>query len=220
MNILGIKVSYSIGNNLILFLLILITVLTAYFFKITVYTNQIIYQDIKETISITEFEKIIGIQKKISLLSYLFLASVSFLKYLLISSILFIGLQFYETKVNFSLILRIVCLSEFILIIPAIIKILWFMYFKTEFSLSDIQLFYPLSILNLLDGNISNIWIYPLQLLNVFELTYWVALAYGISKLINNNFDKALKIVLSSYLPALVVWVVFVMFLTVTLNPG
>jgi ABC-type transport system involved in cytochrome bd biosynthesis fused ATPase/permease subunit len=79
----------------------------------------------------------------------------------------------------------------------------------------------PLSLLNIFDyTTLNKILIYPFQLLNVFEIIYWIALAYGISKLINNNFDKAFKIVLSSYIPALIVWVVFVMFLTITLNPA
>ena len=60
---------------------------------------------------------------------------------------------------------------------------LWFS-FNISYQLVDLQIFSPISVLNLLEFDYNEkIWIYPLQLLNVFELTYWIALAYGISKL-------------------------------------
>jgi len=63
-------------------------------------------------------------------------------------------------------------------------------------------------------------FIYPLQVLNLFELAYWFVLAYFIGKLAFTEKDKGkpmdlgLKIVASSYGSALLLWVVVVMFFT------
>lgn len=142
------------------------------------------------------------------------------LRIFVVAIIIYIGIYLWGYKSKFNDVIKITLLTQFIFFIPKLILMLWFS-FNISYQLVDLQIFSPISVLNLLEFDYNEkIWIYPLQLLNVFELTYWIALAYGISKLINNNFDKALKIVLRSYVPALVVWVVFVMFLTVTLNPS
>jgi hypothetical protein len=60
--------------------------------------------------------------------------------------------------------------------------------------------------------------IYPLQTVNAFELLYWFALAYGISKVTKSDLQGGMKVVLSSYVPALLLWIVFVTFLS--LNAG
>nr|WP_271543886.1 hypothetical protein [Pelobium sp.] len=189
-------------------------------------TSTLLYTDdfYREILSLQLPDKtinsILETKKQYSFFLYPISVVLEIIKYLVITFLVATGLLIFGYKIKFKRILKIVVISDLILIIPSVLKILWFNFYKTNYSLQDLQLFYPLSILNLLNTNISNIWIYPLQLLNVFEISYWIALAYGISKLINNNFDKALKIVLSSYIPALVVWVVFVVFLTVTLNPA
>jgi hypothetical protein len=134
---------------------------------------------------------------------------------------LYIGLFVWNCKIGFGKVLKVILLAEFVLIIPLIIKCIWFFFFKLNYTIEDFQMYYPLSLSNLFNlESISKLLLYPLQLLNFFELLYCIVLGHFISKLINNNFDKAFKIVLSSYVPALIVWVVFVMFLTVTLNPA
>jgi hypothetical protein len=45
----------------------------------------------------------------------------------------------------------------------------------------------------------------------VFELAYWLILAYFIGKITETNMDRGLKIVASSYGSALL-WVVVIMF--------
>lgn len=57
---------------------------------------------------------------------------------------------------------------------------------------------------------------YPLQTLNVFELVYWLLLAKGVSEALNRDFTRSFELVMASYGSALVLWIVTVMFLTVT----
>mgnify|MGYP003395149940 CR=1 FL=1 len=56
--------------------------------------------------------------------------------------------------------------------------------------------------------------IYPLQTLNLFEIAYIIYLSYQIGYLTKTNADNGLKIVSYSYVPALFLWVVVVMFFT------
>src|SRR5690606_35099916 len=116
-----------------------------------------------------------------------------------------------------------VCSSdlEFVMLLPILIKTIWFTLAGGDYSLEDFQYFYPLSLLSVVDyKQVDALWYYPLQLLNVFELLYWIALGWGLHTIIQKDFDRSLRIVLGSYLPALVLWIVVVMFLTVTFNPA
>ena len=57
-------------------------------------------------------------------------------------------------------------------------------------------------------------FIYPFQVLNLFELAYWLILAFYIGKATKTNMDNGLKIVASSYGLALFLWVAVIMFFT------
>ena len=143
------------------------------------------------------------------------------IKYVTLSIIIQIGAILWGFKIAFNKALKVVIISEFVFILALIIKFLFFYLSGKNYSVEEVQLFYPLSFLNVLSvHSVAKIWLYPLQLLNIFEVAYWFILAYGISHLLKSNFDKTLRIILSSYLPALLIWVIFVMFLTVTLNPA
>ena len=72
---------------------------------------------------------------------------------------------------------------------------------------------------------VDPIFIYPLSLLNVFELLYFVVLAWLLVGVINEanqerpvNFGKSLKLVTASYGSGLLLWVVFVMFISLNLT--
>ena len=90
---------------------------------------------------------------------------------------------------------------------------------QTDYDLNDLQAFYPLSLLNLFETQELDKWlIYPLQLVNLFELVYWLVLAYGVSQVIEMPMQRAFGIVAASYGSGLLVWVVFIMFLTISLS--
>ena len=105
----------------------------------------------------------------------------------------------------------------FLLII--IVKTTWFYFFQTDFTLEDLQYFYPLSALNIIGYQGLEPWyIYPFQVINLFEVAYWFILSYLIGKELNETTEKGLSIVASSYGVGLLIWVVGVMFLTLNMS--
>ncbi|AUS06532.1 hypothetical protein [Pseudotamlana carrageenivorans] len=76
-----------------------------------------------------------------------------------------------------------------------------------------------LSALNIIGYEGLQTWfIYPFQVLNLFELAYWFILAFLIGKEIHENTDKGMAIVASSYGIGLLIWVVGVMFITLNMS--
>ncbi len=60
--------------------------------------------------------------------------------------------------------------AGFILLIPGLVKIIWFLFIQTNYTIQDLQLFYPFSLLNLVNsGMLEPCLLYPLQVLNLFE---------------------------------------------------
>ena len=159
---------------------------------------------------------------KLKWFSYVIIPLFLLVKTTLIASIIYIGAFFYsKVKVTFKQLFNAIVKAEFVFLGVGILKIIWFYFFQTNYTLEDLQYFYPLSALNIVGYKGIDAWfIYPLQTLNLFELAYWLLLAYFIGKLAFTEKDKGkpmdlgFKIVASSYGSALLLWVVVVMFFT------
>ena len=74
-------------------------------------------------------------------------------------------------------------------------------------------------------ASVDPIFIYPLSLLNLFELGYFIALAWMIKELLKEEqpemyfgMGKSLQLVGVSYGSGLLLWVIIVMFITLNLS--
>lgn len=178
--------------------------------------KKLYFNSLAEQFTTKQIEQYFEFQDKWQLLTYIFVPIVLLIKTLLISSVIYIG-SFFLNKIplTFKQIWNIVLTAEFIFLLIGIIKIIWFYFFQTNYNLEDIQYFYPFSALNIVGYQELEPWlIYPFQVLNLFELGYWLILAYYIGKAAETTMDNGLKIVASSYGSSLLLWVVLVMFFT------
>ena len=114
---------------------------------------------------------------------------------------------------------------NFVYVISGLTKLIFFIFFKQVSSLFDLQ-YTPFSILNLLDKSIiSPLFEYPLSLLNLFELSYFLVLAWLLLEVMKRDnreisfgYGRSLKLITVSYGGGLLLWVVFVMFITINLT--
>lgn len=159
-------------------------------------------------------------QSRLKWIYFIFIPIFLTIKFFLIASILYIGTFFLsKIPINFNQLWAIVINSEYIFLLFPVCKIIWFYFFQANYTLEDVQFFYPLSALNIIDYKDLSPWfIYPLQTINLFEFAYIIYLAYQIGNLTKTNTDTGLKIVASSYIPALFLWVFIVMFFTLNFS--
>jgi hypothetical protein len=54
---------------------------------------------------------------------------------------------------------------------------------------------------------------YPLSILNVFEVVFWLLLTLGMSRLLNRSFKASLGFIATTYGLGLLMWMVFIIFL-------
>ena len=169
-----------------------------------------------------QIDELLDLKVKWQIFTYVIIPLILLIKTALIASVLYIGTFFYsKIKVTFKQLFDAVVKAEFVFLGVGVLKIVWFYFFQTNYTLEDLQYFYPLSALNIVGYKGLESWfIYPLQVLNLFELAYCLLLSYFVGKLAFTEKDKGkpmdlgFKIVASSYGSALLLWVVVVMFFT------
>jgi len=195
--------------------LIVINILTNhYLFSASFYHEQLI-----EQMSAERIKDIITQSYKYEWFGYLITPLFLFIKIILIAICLKIGLIFIDIKKSWSKVLNWIIKLETIFLVPSVIILLWFMFIRTDYTYSDLQFFYPLSLLNLFNPEeLNQLFVYPLRLVNVFELLYWLALAKLFATETGKKFGKAFEFVMYTYGVGLLIWVVFVMFLTVNIS--
>lgn len=176
----------------------------------------LLYNSLSEQLTQKQIQHFFEFQDKWKWLGYVFIPILLLVKTSLIASTLYIGTFFFsKIPVTFKQLWAIVVSAEFVFLLPPVFKIAWFYFFQTNYKLEDIQYFYPLSALNIMGyKNLEPWFIYPFQTLNLFELVYWLILAYYIGKATKTTMDNGLKIVAYSYGSALLLWVVTIMFFT------
>ena len=147
-----------------------------------------------------------------SALQYFTIPAVYLWKFLVIAFMIWVGCFMFGFRVTYEQCWRIVMASELVFYIPEIIKIGWFMVFETDPDFYRIQAFYPLSMMSFFDhATLPDRFHYPLKALNLFEIVYMATLMLGVWHFSKKPFKNAFIIVVSTYLPIFIFWLVFYM---------
>ncbi len=204
-------------NNLYLFFLVIgLFFLTIYLSTNILSSEQLVYDFYSELLTEEKAEELIESSKKWWWVSYALIFIIVLVRSSLVALCLSIGLLFYdmERDLGFKKIFNVALTGELILVLVGFFKIFYFVFFKENYSFQDIQEFSPLSYISFLDITKIEPWlIYPLQILNLFEVGYFFVLVYGLHRLLNNKYWKSFEIVALSYGTGLTIWVGIVMFL-------
>lgn len=207
-------------NSVIIFcLLCLFGLLLTFAVEYALVSEPLIFNAYAEQLTIDQIKVILDSKERWWWVGYAILPLVYLLKFSLIASCLSLGLYLVANRWEFKAFFQAAAKAEFVMLIPGLVKLFWFLFIQTDYTLNDLQLFYPLSLLNLFEpGTLEPYLLYPLQVLNLFEVAYWFALAYGVARVMNASLERGFGLVMASYGSGLALWVVFIMFLTVSLS--
>jgi len=181
--------------------------------------EELVLNSLIENFSLSQIENYLSSKERWEYFSYLIIFIMLLLKTAVIAAILDAGCFFFSKEIKYKKLFNIVVKAEFVFLLVIVFKTAWFYVFQQDYTLEDLQYFYPLSALNIIGYEGLQPWfVYPLQVLNLFELAYWVILAYLLGKELKVSTDKGMSIVASSYGVGLLIWVVAVMFLTLNMS--
>lgn len=212
---------YKFNSSFLLLILIFISILLGIVSKYFLNAEELLYNFYSEELAQEQLEKILESQKKWEWVGYAIIPLLILIRSSLVALCLSVGVFFYEMerKIPFKDFFRIALVGEFVLVLVGYFKLGYFYFIKTDYSLLDLQQYYPLSYINFLDLEKIQPWlVYPLQTINLFEFAYFFVLVYGLWKLLINNYLKSLEITAVSYGTGLIIWLGLVMFLTLNIS--
>jgi hypothetical protein len=206
---------YNFKAKKMFLILLAFYLLLGYFTNTLILTREFYYSIFGTQFTSKHIEQMINNSGKYQWLSYMVIPILLYVKIHIVCCLIFLGIEFSEKKLSYSYILKIVLFAELAMLLSAITKFSYFIIIGIK-DMPHLKSFYPFSIIDFFDpGKIPSYFIYPLQLLNIFELAYWLILAFGIMVFTNQNFGKSLRTVASSYGLALIIWVVFIVFIQI-----
>ncbi|MDO5615481.1 MAG: hypothetical protein Q4G16_04770 [Cruoricaptor ignavus] len=119
-------------------------------------------------------------------------------------------------NIKYSDFVFISLIAEFVFIIAGLYKFVYFYWLQTDYTLEDLQTYYPMSLINFREYISTEKWLaYPLQLVNLFEVFYWIVLVVGVRGLFGDNIShrRTTGYVALTYGTGLLFWTGIVCFL-------
>ncbi len=219
---MNILLRYYNQRGLNLFILItLLNLLVIWLSKSVLINETVFYNTYSEQLTYDRSMKIFERMKDIAWISYAFVPVLLFIKFTLVSLVLYTGVVLcnLQNRISLGSVFKIVIASEIIFIAAGFAKFLWFYLFAGNYDLKDLGFFYPLSLINIFrESEISGLWRYPLQTVNLFHIIYILLLSYGLSKISSLDKKDSDRVVILSYLPSLLLWIVLIMFISVDMS--
>lgn len=206
-------------NSYYFLLLSLILIVISIFSRVFLDYDQLLFDSLSQKLTTDQIQDVIFLHKKWTWLGYVLIPLLLLVKTSLISAIIDAGCYCFDKAIKYKTIYSIVIKAEFIFLSVPLSKIIWFLVFQTSYTLEDIQNFYPFSVINYMGyEGLDPWWVYPFQALNLFEILYWLFLAYFLSKELKISTESGLSIIASSYGISLLIWIVSVMFFTLNMS--
>jgi hypothetical protein len=130
-----------------------------------------------------------------------------------------IGAVLSSITFKFKTVFKTALLAEVVFIIAQTIYTINLFFHADALTLATVADYFPLSALSYFGAANVVDWLhYPLQTLNSFEAAYMGVIAWLLSKQWKQGFIECLAIVVPSYATGLLLWLVFVAFLTLQVS--
>jgi len=201
-----------------LLLIIAFTSLLTFVIPYLFLTNSLYYQSFGEQLSVERISELIDLSQKWQWVSYLLIPLIVLIRISFTATSLYIGFYVTEQPVQFRKLFKIALVADFVFVVSGIVKLLILIFFKEVSNLNDLQ-FQPFSVMQLLDkSSVEPYLIYPLSVISVFELLYWIVLARLLADVLDRPIVKSFRTVAASYGTGLLLWVLVGMFLTLNLT--
>jgi hypothetical protein len=153
------------------------------------------------------------ILRLISALQFFSIPFIYLWKFTIIGFVLWVGCFLFGYRITFSQCWSVVMAAEFVFILPELLKIVWFLFIKTDPTLREVQAFYPFSLMNFFDyATLNRRFAYPLRAFSVFEVLYILAMVRGVnfySFRIHRQQSATWWIVSTSYILIFLLWLIF-----------
>lgn len=180
--------------------------------------DELYYQTLGEQLARERIEELLEFKHKWDWIAYLIIPVILFFKFLFVALCLETGSIFQGYKTSFKQMFHIAMFSELVFLFAQMLKTIVIVFAKFE-NLNELQYVASFSLLSVLSKKDIDPWfIYPLQTINIFEIIYWLLLAFVLKTILEKEYYRMLKFALSTYGVGLLIWVIVVMFINVNFS--
>lgn len=212
------KKYFDLNNFTAISFFIILYLLIAFYTSHFIITRSLYLSSLDSQISYNRINQLFLMRQRWQWMGFALVPIILFLRICITSVCLSIGCFLSDYKLSFNDLFRIALVAEICLAFGMAVRVIWLTFVPPN-TLTDIQYFSPLSLAQLLGPqNIPKYLLYLCQTINIFEITYWLVLAAGLVAFLEKPFSKMFKLVMSSYGVGLLLWIVFVSYLTVTFS--
>jgi hypothetical protein len=181
-------------------------------------TKDVYYNTLGEQMTIERIDEMLESQSKWRWLGYLLNPLFIVFQTGLITVCINCGTFMMDYKVKFNAIFKVVLKSSVVFLIWKLL--MTFIYLFMEIKVfDDLVKADKFSVAGFVTKDALPAWLmYPLSILNIFEVAFWVLLAYGMSRLIEKPFTKSFGFVAMSYGVGLLMWMLFIVFISLNFS--
>lgn len=191
-----------------------------WYLQTSVLTGEVYYDSLGGRISTDKLAAFLAGQHHMSILSYLLVPVTLLVKLGLVSFCLLTGLLLTSRTLPFGTLLKIVLFAESAFAAGTLLKLLLLAFSRNISSLGELENFAPLSLFSFLKASSIPVWLsYPLQAIDIFQVTYFLLLAAGLRFFLKESFRNMLLLVLGSYGVGLLCCMIAFTLLSVSLTP-
>jgi hypothetical protein len=186
---------------------------TLYIQDTMILTKEVYYNTLGEQLTIERIDEMIEKQSKWKWASYLLIPVILVSQAFLVALCLNCGTIMMNYKIRFRPLFTLVMRSSvvFLILKLALTFILLFSKVQVFDDLVTANKFTLAGFFNKAD--VPTWLMYPLSILNVFEVVFWLLLTLGMSRLLNRSFKASLGFIATTYGLGLLMWMVFIIFL-------
>jgi hypothetical protein len=191
-------------------------ILLLYAILFLIYNRSIMHENrfyvLFDSFSKAEIQHTFVLLRKWEWLSIILNLFIILLRIISTTTIIYIGFFFFDKRIPFSKIFLYVTICEVIFIMQLTVRIIYFSILPPT-SLNDLKII-PLSILSLLSYEKIDEWMYyALNLFNMFDLVYFIALCFIFSKKQHLSLKKSFNVIFYTYGIGLFLVMIFISFL-------
>lgn len=181
--------------------------------------EEVLIRSYSDQLTLQSIEALLGIKDRYEWVGYVFTPIILLLKIVFTTICVSICAVLSTIDFKFKTIFRAALLAELVFISAQILYLINISFHLDTLKLETVANYYPLTALSYFGtGNVVQWLRYPLQTINVFELLYMVVIAWLLSKQWKEDFMESLALVVPSYGTGLILWLVFVTFITLQIS--
>lgn len=183
-----------------------------------VLTEQVYYNTLGEQLTIERIDAFLQKQREWAWLSYALIPAVLFVQALLVSICLATGAILLDYKIKFGRLLGMVIKAGVVYAVGKLVYMTAIQFTEVQ-TIEDLAKADIFSLLGWVGAETVPTWLhYPLSVVNVFELGFWILLAGGMGYLLEKRWTRMIGFVAATYGVGLLVWVLFIVFLQLNLQ--